>query len=82
MCLKPKEAPDYRAYQDDDADILALYHEGDSFESIMQFIEMVVADEDPRREERMAVLEKYFHRPQENAGENIKELLKDALRNL
>ena len=82
MRLKPPNAADYRGYQDDDADMLALCDEGDSFERIVRFIEMVVADEDPMRKEREAVLGKYFYRPTENAGENIKELLKDALRNV
>ena len=82
MRLKSRNAPDYRDYQDDDADMLALCDEGDSFDCIVRFIEMVVADEDPMRKEREAVLGKYFYRPTENAGENIKELLKDALRNV
>lgn len=81
LYLRMKTTPDYRAYQEDDGDVLAHYYAGDSFDHIVQFIEMVAADEDPLREERTSVLDKYFYRAQENAGENIKEMLKDALRN-
>ena len=77
LCLWKKEALDYRTYQEVDADVLAHYYVGDSFDRIVQFIEMAAADEDPLRECRDAVLERYFYRSQENADENIKELLKD-----
>ena len=62
--------------------MLAHYYSGDSFDHIVQFIEMVVADKDPLREEREEILEKYFYRHQENAGERIKDMLKDSLKNL
>ncbi|MFC2459566.1 MAG: CDP-glycerol glycerophosphotransferase family protein [Selenomonas noxia] len=82
LYLRMKDTPDYREYQEDDSDVLAHYYSGDSFERIVHFIEMVVANQDPMREERKEILEKYFYHHQENAGENIKEMLKVTLKNL
>ena len=61
--------------------MLAHYYSGDSFEHIVRFIEMVTAGEDPMCKERVSVLDKYFYHTQVNAGETIKEMLKDALQN-
>ena len=82
LYLNTQDTPKYKNYQEDDSDVLAHYYSGDSFERIVQFIEMVAKNEDPMREERDSILEKYFYRPMENAGETIKDLLKDALRNV
>ena len=82
LYLNTENTPNYKEYHEDDSDVLAHYYSGDSFDHIVQFIEMVVADKDPLREERAEILEKYFYRHQENAGEQIKEMLKDSLKNL
>jgi possible TPR repeat-containing protein len=82
LYLNTEDTRDHREYHEDDSDVLVHYYSGDSFEHIVDFIEMVVAEKDPMREERESVMDQYFYRPQENAGENIKEMLKDALKNL
>ena len=81
LYLGAKGAPNYREYPEDDADVLVHYYSGDSFEHIVRFIEMVTAGEDPMCKERVSVLDKYLYHTQVNAGETIKEMLKDALQN-
>ena len=82
MYLNTADTPDREDYREDDSDVLAHYYSGDSFEHIVEFIEMVGANKDPMRAERESILSTYFYHPEEHTGETIKEMLKDALKTL